>query len=582
MPDGTDQQTGATPEAQLLMISDIEGCYKGTDPLQNTSLCDITNFFNGNNGFLYNFLNNNNNQNHIAFLGDYFDKGSGVVSSIIGIVYLHKTFKNQVHIILGNRDINKFRLAYEFNLKQDQVPDGGVVWSGFNKVDSDIRDYTNNTIDRTKLFNNIMTKSMGAMNQGDDSTKIHPKLDNAKSAEWLIDVFNPLFKCDDYSPNFDDFLNNPLLDNTNNNVNLVDNTKKLFIYSCRYLLKHGKIVEKLHDFSVLMSHAGGFHNCVLQNNEFFDNILKLGINELGINEPYFKKMNSYRVELGKCSESTNFLGITESVELHNGFYDKFIESFFDDSLNVISNEPSNEYFLLQAMGLKPDGNGAIFASYIQSCGGGCGIFTPDKSTYSTFLEKVNTEKIKAIAHGHIPQCMRHPLIFKRKINNTSNENDTSNEIVFIENDTSNGGRPLKINENVLTDIPLSYINKNSDGSFAYGVGVFNKFAKIVPISDSTDKNRNIKNDNDGKTDDDNKKIGLSGPITSDEMYLDEEIQKIIKFEGFKPAAWNPTTPPTVGGKRRTKKNKFSRKYKKRIGKRTKKNHPKKHTCRRCH
>jgi hypothetical protein len=172
--------------------------------------------------------------------------------------------------------------------------------------------------------------------------------------------------------------------------------------------------------------------------------------------------------------------------------------------------------------------------------------------------------------------MRHPLIFKRKINDNSNVS-----IVFIENDTSNGARPLNNqNKNVLSDIPLSYINKFEGNKFTYGVGVFNEYGKIVNISDQNDINRNIKNGDDGKTQKDNTNIGMSGPISSNDMYFDSELKQKINFIGWNPAVWN--NPTTTGGKRRTKKNKFSRKYKKRIGKRTKKNHPKKHTCRRCH
>lgn len=108
--------------SQLLMISDIEGCVPnfgknaenpGID--QNTSLCELSTYTKELTWFL-----TVNPANEIAFLGDYFDKGPGVAGSIIGIAHLHAKFPKQVHIILGNRDINKFRIAYEIDLPIDK------------------------------------------------------------------------------------------------------------------------------------------------------------------------------------------------------------------------------------------------------------------------------------------------------------------------------------------------------------------------------------------------------------------------------------------------------------------------------
>jgi hypothetical protein len=556
-------------KGQLLMISDIEGCLK-TNPNnnleQNVSLCDINNYYE--NGPLYKFLKKNE-KNHIAFLGDYFDKGSGVVHSIIGIAYLHRTFKGQVHIILGNRDINKFRLAYEFSLSDNQLPsDGDDVWGDWIN-NNFTKNFVNEKNDKKKLFELIMTSSMGAMNAGDDSKKIHSDLSNDKSIDWLLSVFDPLTKI-------------KVVSQFSNDVN-----KELFVYSCRYLLKHGKLVEIVNDFSVLMSHAGGFHNCILQNNSFFENIME----NIPDDAKYFTKMELCRVGLQSCDDVTKYIQIVndnksviqQSVDLHNGFYNTFIETFFDDSLNVIKlDTPSNEYFLLQAMGLKSDGT-KEFASYITSCGGGCGITIPtsDSDNYSKYLTSVKNGELYAIAHGHIPICMPHPLIFKRKI---SNSDDV---IVFIENDTSNGIRP-KRDDGSLKELPLSYINLNNEGITSYGVGILDENGIIQNMTNSK---YDVNGNPDGKNDEDVKMLGLSGPIMPGTelyktMYFDYEIKDIIKTSGNWPSVtkWNGYVDPqsTTGGKRRTKKNKISRKYKKRFGKRTKKNHPKKHTCRRCH
>jgi hypothetical protein len=88
--------------AKLLMISDIEGCVPNffSTP-QNTSLCELETYTKTLKGFL-----ESNKKNEIVFLGDYFDKGPGVVTSICGIAYLHKTYPNRVHITEGGNLID--------------------------------------------------------------------------------------------------------------------------------------------------------------------------------------------------------------------------------------------------------------------------------------------------------------------------------------------------------------------------------------------------------------------------------------------------------------------------------------------
>ena len=118
-------------EGQLLFISDIEGCLEKQGPIeQNVSLCELINYLTD--GPLFNFLLKHPN-NKIAFLGDYFDKGPGVASSIKGIRSLHKIFPHRVHIILGNRDVNKFRLGYEVLQSQEMTlvtdPLDNTKWS---------------------------------------------------------------------------------------------------------------------------------------------------------------------------------------------------------------------------------------------------------------------------------------------------------------------------------------------------------------------------------------------------------------------------------------------------------------------
>ena len=96
------------------MISDLEGCAEydpnnNTEVKQTTILCEDGTFT-----AIGYFLKKDPN-NKVAFLGDFFDKGPNVVKSINAIVNLYNSNLNKVHIILGNRDVNKLRFIYEFN-----------------------------------------------------------------------------------------------------------------------------------------------------------------------------------------------------------------------------------------------------------------------------------------------------------------------------------------------------------------------------------------------------------------------------------------------------------------------------------
>jgi hypothetical protein len=99
---------------KYLFISDLEGCEVqgrfNTTP-QNTDMCQPE-FYEQLKALL-----DTETDLHVCFLGDYFDQGPYVVQSIIGIAELKQEFPNKVHIILGNRDINKFRLYYERNFE---------------------------------------------------------------------------------------------------------------------------------------------------------------------------------------------------------------------------------------------------------------------------------------------------------------------------------------------------------------------------------------------------------------------------------------------------------------------------------
>jgi hypothetical protein len=250
--------------------------------------------------------------------------------------------------------------------------------------------------------------------------------------------------------------------------------------------------------------------------------------------------------------------IKQIIDYHNNLYKNFVKEFFNEKYELLNPDATPKYFLLQAMGLKPDITkityktiekdidstiekdiDSNFASFIQSCGGGnCDVKIINENN-EQFLTKIKNSNIKAIAHGHKPTCIPQPLIFKM------------NEIVFIANDTSNGNRPVQDDFNEISHLPLAYIEKVSEDELKYGVGTLNLHGNIENIDE-----KNIKK-NDNKeytilTDDYKKKLFFAnGSLSVDELYNDEEINKIIVWDGFKPA-------DLQGGKRKSKKHRYTK------------------------
>ena len=113
---------------KILMFSDIEGCQASPAP-QSTFLCSDE-FYDE----IARRLGADPNL-EVAFLGDYFDQGMRVYNSIKGMDKLLNDFnynkdktkkeKERVHVILGNRDVNKLRFCYELpnrELVKNSIP----------------------------------------------------------------------------------------------------------------------------------------------------------------------------------------------------------------------------------------------------------------------------------------------------------------------------------------------------------------------------------------------------------------------------------------------------------------------------
>ena len=89
----------------LLFIGDLEGCQaKSHKNVPQSNLLCKQKTYNAISGIL------SDEKIHVAFLGDYFDQGPHMMESIKGIANLIEKHKDQVHVILGNRDLNKMRL----------------------------------------------------------------------------------------------------------------------------------------------------------------------------------------------------------------------------------------------------------------------------------------------------------------------------------------------------------------------------------------------------------------------------------------------------------------------------------------
>jgi len=154
----------------------------------------------------------------------------------------------------------------------------------------------------------------------------------------------------------------------------------------------------------------------------------------------------------------------------------FDEATYNAPLSIINNlltappdVPDLNFYLLQALGLKPD-NGQQFVSFVQSCDSPNGCKGPididmppyDKAAYETYMDRLVASGINVVAAGHVPHCAPIPMIYKR---------GEKQKPIFIANDTSNGNRPVDIiNPN---QVPLAYVKKSGAvrvGSLS-GIGI---------------------------------------------------------------------------------------------------------------
>ncbi len=438
---------------KLLCISDFEGCAElGPPPTkqpQSRLLC-TNEFFDAVIVFL-----ESNPKNKVAFLGDYFDQGDLVVDTINNIIKVYNLFENRVHIILGNRDLNKLRLIYEMR-KDPQVLDNQEnrwpVWKGFYDEIASPQSLN------ARLLT-ILGKSMGAA----VPTKIAQGLKPEESAYVLVRAFS--------EPNA------KLLTIDADGKSDLDKKSELdkkyvdFYKNVRTLFTEGKIVVHDTEFKTLLSHAGGSDPFMFHTDVYYQKITQSLRKEIktGISKEGEKPELSYYAKIEQVRKA---LQIPPTGE--DQIAEKFVADTYNTVLSTISklfdtnDEPTPDYFLLQGLGLKPDTHqgtavidGKTFTSFIQSCDvQGCkGPHGPDinitnkpeyEEKYTKYFETLVGEGIHFIAHGHVPNCTPIPLIYKR---------EGVNGLVFVDNDTSNGYRPAAIDS--IDKIPLAYISDDS-------------------------------------------------------------------------------------------------------------------------
>jgi hypothetical protein len=424
-------------QGKLLLISDLEGCAPFSAAKQpQTQLQCSPEFFASIAAFL------EEPTNKVAFLGDYFDQGPLVVDSINSIIDLYNAYGPRVHIILGNRDLNKLRLIYE--MKETPQAVGEKKWAVWSKFYNELSPPAGplSLMDRLK---HIVSTSMGApipINlcpqdelTADETAYLLLRAFSEPAAALLPTAAASKAKIEAHP----------------------DQKYTKFIKNVRTLFTVGKIVAVDTDFKTLMSHAGGAEPFLLHNIDYYTTIKSQLLPKEGVALTYYDKIEQVRLLLQEPPTAEQ-QAQTLLMETYNAPL-LCIPSLFDDA----KPEPPDDFYLLQGLGLKPNA-GKHYTSFVQSCDiQSCkGPQGPDLPldpplTYDAYLGLLEQTGIEAIAFGHAPHCVPIPVIYRRP----------ESRIMFIGNDTSNGYRPAAIS--AINQIPLSYVSKTPEGITIAGV-----------------------------------------------------------------------------------------------------------------
>lgn len=446
---------------KLLMFSDIEGCQASPAP-QSTFLCSKE-FYNE----IAKKLEADPNL-QVAFLGDYFDQGMRVYDSINGMKMLLVRFtKERVHVILGNRDVNKLRFCYE-------LPNRKIVKNSISKMTSK---------DITKLTH---TSKMNTKPDGtQEEVKMCPNFDQGWSAwdPYFYGIYKdeiiqpPNYKVEGRIESGSDvgLVKHILISSMG--ANKIENGKLTGLYSFMpfdkisssndedaiiylkaalgidlmgkprpddYLdvLGFFKECKLAHVFNgkVLLAHGGGFDPEAFFDQNYIDSFIPVKTTTyLQTLEEFRKRLSVTETDIP--SSLPPGIKVTDSVNLYNNLLHEVIEDIIGNDKGLTN--ASWKFVLLQALGLKPDREDARYKSLIQSCSqDGCsGPNKPLSSdpknelTKTTKLAKIlNDSGITHVSYGHKPICFPIPVIYRRR---------EVPGVTFISNDTSNGNRKVE-------------------------------------------------------------------------------------------------------------------------------------------
>lgn len=517
----------------LLCISDLEGCVQKFPPIpqgkpQSETLCQTDTFKK------IKKLLEKNKRFQVAFLGDYFDNGPNIVSTINGIADLINKHGDRVHIILGNRDVNKMRIMVEstltFNpsINTDDWGDWAGNWKNF------LKNTHLNSLDPLNKTKKLLASTYGA-------AKLLEFVDNNENEGF--NKMKAIFSNESFE---DDFVKN-----------------------CKKLYKHGKLIEviTLNKTNILVSHAGTYNlNMFRVTNDFLNDFVIETLN----GDNYFEKMEEFREKLSTTSLSER-AQLSTAIDFYNKtIYKSVLEKLLSKSINELLIDPDfcKKYLILQAMGLKPNENSPTnFISPIDSCGIlGCVHVKKIPDDFADFIKGGSKgNNIDVIAHGHIPFCGTVPLIHGETI---QVRNLYENYLGFLACDTSAGNRPKVEIENDGVDTPLKIIPLGYITETAIGI------ASIHGDGDNTTLSRNDEGpkgyDNSGEKSDTfqfminefnlNK---LPTPTVDDNgegfKQVDYHNGKSFSFNGIITDnifdKFKPSTGVTTGGKLKSKKNK---------------------------
>jgi hypothetical protein len=505
---------------RILMFSDIEGCQKHNAPKPNLEVKQS--------GFLCNpaFYAeirrrlDADAKLHVAFLGDYFDQGMGVYDSIKGMNDLLNDFSGRVHVILGNRDVNKLRFCFELAKKDEVVgiPDGQTRWGVWSKFHNGLESKKN---DEVALVNHILFESMGAkidMNTNDYNPAPDAKLIGLHS-------FLPLSITDEQKQLSDEQKQDSQLALKYLKVSLGIEPRDNDTQDALDLLGFFKKCKIAHVFNgkVLLAHGGGFDPEAFFDQAYVDSFKegaenitpenyhstlekfrrKLSGQEVQKGGKYGKEVGDARarriraLEFGNNASDQNrnkpvsrpsfsidslppspdardvvldnpedkasaisttqtFSAAETAVESSVNAYNKLLE----DVLNEISGENplfTWKFVLLQALGLKPDNEDARYKSLIQSCiQEGCKGPNPPLSTDKDQLKLAKILKDSGITHVSYGHK---PICFPIPVIYKRPEIDG---VTFISNDTSNANRKVEeIGENTAIGTMVIFDAKNN-------------------------------------------------------------------------------------------------------------------------